>query len=45
MLSEMSQSQREKRYLFTLHEILSQVHSDRKKNGGCQVLRGEGNEE
>ena len=45
MLSEISQSQREKCYLFPLHEILSQVHSDRKKNGGCQVLRVEGNEE
>ena len=44
MLSETSQSQREKCYLFPLHEILSQVHDDRKKNGGCQVLRGEGNE-
>ena len=45
MLSQISQLQREKCYLFPLHEILSQVHSDRKKNGGCQVLRGEGNEE
>ena len=42
MLSEISQSPKDKHCRFYLHEVLSQNHKDEEYNGGCCGIEGRG---
>ena len=44
MLSKISQSQKTNTIWFYLDEVPSQIHRDRKYDGGCQGLGGQGGE-